>query len=164
MRKLTAANFMAISVALLALTLGSTAMASATPPAGSTMPLSAKLRACDFSQLSWVDAVGDARPVAHVGTTGQGAITAQVDIATAQPNTHYDVRVIQMPRASIGCAPGDPGVIVGGLTTDGVGAGSTSLQGPVASGKTGAWVIVSRPAPNSLTPAEFYTSEFVAAI
>jgi hypothetical protein len=55
-------------------------------------------------------------------------------------------------------------VAVGSLQTDGAGAGSTTVQGPVDSGATGAWVIVERPAENSQTPAEFYTSGFVASI
>ena len=132
--------------------------------AASPMPLSSKWRACDFSQQKWVDAVGDARPIAYVGPAGNGSLVAKVDIATAVPNTNYDVRVIQAPRASIGCAPGDPGVLTGNLLTDGVGAGTVTLTGPIESGKTGAWVIVSRPSPYSQTSAEFYTSEFIAAI
>jgi hypothetical protein len=38
------------------------------------------------------------------------------------------------------------------------------VQGPIASGATGAWVIVERPSDHSQTPAEFYTSEYIAAI
>jgi hypothetical protein len=148
-------------VALMAAT---TLLTPAIASASSPMPLSAKWRACDFSQAKWVDAVGYARPVAYVGPAGDGSMVTKVDMATALPGTTYDVRVIQMPRASIGCAPGAPGVITGSVTTDGVGAGSVTLQGPVASGKTGAWVIVERAAPNSQTPAEFYTSEFIASI
>jgi hypothetical protein len=159
--KLSLAKVTSLGVALIAATM------SLTPPvasASSPMPLSAKWRACDFSQAKWVDATGYARPVAYVGPSGDGSVVAKVDMATALPNTSYAVRVIQMPRASIGCAPGDPGVIAGSLTTDGAGAGSVTLQGPVASGKTGAWVVVERAASNSQTPAEFYTSEFIASI
>ena len=109
------------------------------------MPLSSKFRACDFTPLSWVNATGFARATAHVASTGTGTLVAAVDITTAVPNTHYDVRVIQTPRPSIGCAPGAPGVIVGSLQTDAVGAATTTLQGPIQSGATGAWVIVERP-------------------
>ena len=162
MVKSTFAKALAVAASLVAT---SSAIASATPPSGSsTVPLLSRWRACDFTQAKWVNAVGDARATAYVGTSGQSTVVAQVDIETALPNTQYDVRIIQMPRPSIGCAPGDPGVITGVLATDGAGAGSVTLQGPVASGKTGAWVIVERPSATSQTPAEFYTSEFVAAI
>jgi hypothetical protein len=62
------------------------------------------------------------------------------------------------------CAAGDPGVISGVLQINDAGLGSVTVQGPIASGKTGAWVVVERPAANSQTPAEFYTSEYIAAI
>jgi hypothetical protein len=55
-------------------------------------------------------------------------------------------------------------VITGSLQTDGIGAGRTTLSGPVQEGATGAWVIMQRPAQFSQTPAEFYTSEFIAQI
>jgi hypothetical protein len=142
----------------------SPAIASAAPSTGAAiMPLVSKWRACDFSLEHWVDAVGYGRGTAHLGTSGSNIVTT-VDIATAEPNTHYDVRIIQTPRASIGCAPGAAGVITGSLQTDGVGSGSTTIQGPVNPGATGAWVIVERPAANSQTPAEFYTSGFTASI
>lgn len=166
MTKLTQAILLAASASLMVV---SPAIASATPAesSGSTgaavMPLLSKFRACDFTLEKWVDAVGYARGVAHVSTSGS-TITATVDMATAEPNTHYDVRVIQTPRASIGCAPGAPGVITGSLQTDAGGTGSTSLQGPIESNATGAWVMVQRPSAFSQTPAEFYSSTFVASI
>jgi hypothetical protein len=160
MAKLTHSKVTAVAAAFL---VAGAAFGTATASASSPMPLSSKWRACDFSQ-QWVPAVGDARALAFVGPAGDGSMVAKVDLATALPNTRYDVRVVQAPRPSIGCAPGQPGVLNGSLQTDGVGAGSVTLQGPVESGKTGAWVIVERPAPNSQTPAEFYTSEFIATI
>jgi hypothetical protein len=166
MTKLTQAILLAASASLMVV---SPVIASATPAesSGSTgaavMPLLSKFRACDFTLEKWVDAVGYARGIAHVSTSGS-TITATVDMATAEPNTHYDVRVIQTPRASIGCAPGAPGVITGSLQTDAGGTGSTSLQGPIESNATGAWVMVQRPSAFSQTPAEFYSSTFVASI
>ncbi|BBZ26220.1 hypothetical protein MMAD_05150 [Mycolicibacterium madagascariense] len=128
------------------------------------MPLSGKWRACDFTDLKWVPNPGYARPVAHVGTDTAGNVMATVDIATARPNTRYDVRIVQTPRPSSGCAAGAPGVVSGGLQTDAAGGGSTTVVGPVATGATGAWVIVDLPSGSSQTPTEFYTSEFIAAI
>ena len=161
MPKLTFSKVAAVAAAL---TVAGTAFGTATASAASPMPMSSKWRACDFSQLKWVDAVGDARPIAYVGPAGDGSMVAKVDIATALPNTRYDVRVIQAPRPSLGCAPGQAGVLTGSIQTDGVGAGSVTLQGPVESGKTGAWVIVERPSAYSQTPEEFYTTEFIASL
>lgn len=161
MIKLTYTKVAAASAALM---VAGTAFGTATASAASPMPLSSKWRACDFSQQKFVSAVGDARPMAYVGPAGDGSMVARVEMATALPNTRYDVRVIQAPRPSIGCAPGEAGVLTGSLQTDGIGVGSVTLQGPVEPGKTGAWVIVERPAAHSQTPAEFYTSEFIASI
>lgn len=136
---------------------------SAPPASAAEMPMTGQWRACDFSKQTWVAAVGYARPVAHL-TNDSGRLNATVDIATAQPNTHYDVRVIQTPRASMGCAPDAPGVIAGGLQTDGTGTGTTTVQGTVTSGATGAWVILERAGQYSQTPAEFYTSDFIAPL
>jgi hypothetical protein len=121
-------------------------------------------RRCDFSTNTHIGPTGFARPTALVRSTGSDVI-ADVQIATAIPDTPYDVRVIQMPRSSAsGCNAGDPGVIAGVLLTDDGGAGSLTLRGPVASGATGAWMFISRPGEFSQTPAEFYTSDFVVPI
>lgn len=151
-----AASLMAISPAI-----ASASPAESTGPA--VMPLVSKWHACDFTLEHWVDAVGYARGIAHLSTSGSN-IVANVDMATAEPNTRYDVRIIQTPRPSIGCAPGAPGVLTGSLQTDAGGAGNTTIQGPISADATGAWVIVQRPAPNSQTSAEFYSSSFIASI
>ena len=156
MTKFTLAKVTAVAMALLA---SSTAVAGAVSP----MPLSSQWRACDFTKLKWVSAVGDSRIVATVSSSGS-TVSAHVDAAQAPPNSFYDVRIIQTPRPSNGCAAGDPGVISGGLQINDAGMGSVTLQGPVASGKTGAWVLVDLPVDNSQTPKEFYTSEYIAAI
>jgi hypothetical protein len=160
MNKLTQAAVVAAAAGVLVI---NPAVASATPGDTAVMPLIGKFRACDFTLEKWVSGHGYTRGVAHLSTSGPNVV-ATVDLATAEPNTNYDVRIIQTPRASIGCAPGAPGVITGSVQTDAGGAGSTTLQGPIDSSATGAWVIVQRPAPFSQTPAEFYTSEFIASI
>lgn len=128
------------------------------------MPLTSKWRACDFTHLKSVPAVGYGRLVAQVAPTGSGSFDATIQMATALPNMHYDVRVIQVPRPSIGCEPGAEGVTTGALQTDANGVASTTIHATVAPGKTGAWIVVERPAQHSQTPAEFYTSEFIAKI
>jgi hypothetical protein len=160
MSKLTQAALVVVAAGVL---ITSPAIASATPGSTAVMPLSGKFRACDFTLEKWVSAHGYTRGVAHLSTSGPNVV-ATVDLATAEPNTSYDVRIIQTPRPSIGCAPGAPGVITGSVQTDAGGSGSTTLQGPIASSATGAWVMVQRPSPYSQTPAEFYTSEFIGSI
>lgn len=156
MTKFTLAKVTAFAMALLA---SSTAVAGAVSP----LPLSSQWRACDFTMLKWVSAVGDTRIVAQISSSGP-TVVAHIEAAMAPPNTFYNVRIIQTPRPSIGCAPGDPGVVTGGLQTNDIGMGSVTVQGPIAEGKTGAWVIVDLPAANSQTPAEFYTTDSIAAI
>jgi hypothetical protein len=156
MNKLTMAKAAALGGALL---VASTAVAAAASP----MPLSSQWRACDFNKLAWVPAVGEARMVANIGSAGS-TVVAHVEAAVARPNAYYTVRIIQTPRPSIGCAPGDPGVVTGGLQVDAAGNGSVTVQGPIAVGKTGAWVVVDRPSEYSQNPAEFYTTEFIADI
>lgn len=162
MLKLT---FGKVALVIAALTTAGTVLGPATAGAESPMPMTSKWRTCDFEHSRWVKAVGDARAVAQVTpSSGDGTFVVNVQLATALPNTRYDVRVIQTPRPSNGCAPGDPGVTTGVIQTDGVGIGSLTLQPTVAAGKTGAWVVVERPSAYSQTPAEFYTSDFIAAI
>lgn len=162
MTKLTHTAIVAMALSLMAI---NPAPASAAPEQTGAieMPMTSRWRACDFTLLKWPSAVGYGRGFAEVSSSA-GTMTTNVTINTAVPNTHYDVRVIQTPRPSIGCDPGAPGVLSGGFQTDGVGVGGVSLVGPVASGATGAWVVISRPAAHSQTPEEFYTTTFIAAI
>ncbi|MDT7762892.1 MAG: hypothetical protein QOC63_2312, partial [Mycobacterium sp.] len=86
-------------------------------------------------------------------------------IVRAEPDTPYNVRLIQMPRpSSASCNAGDPGVAGGVLQTDDGGAGALTVRGPISPGATGVWMFVSRPGELSQTPAEFYTSDFVASL
>ena len=165
MGKLTSTTYVAFAAALVGVGLLFSSSTMAAPrasaaPAMTVMPLSSQWRACDGTDLRWVRAVGYVQGTAHVGVDS-GSVITTVDMATATPNTHYDVRVIQVPRYPMGCAAGAPGVIVGGLNTDATGAGSTTLRGPIQSGATGAWVMVERPSDSSQTPAEFYSTDFV---
>lgn len=161
MRKLT---FTKVAAAAAALTVVGATLGVGSAAASSPMPLVSKWRACDFTLIKWVDAVGYGRPIAYVGPAGDGTMVAKVDIASALPNTAYNVKVVQVPRPSNQCAPGDAGVLTGTLHTDAAGVGTTTVQGPIAEGKTGAWVAVELPSAYSQTPAEFYTSQFVAAL
>jgi hypothetical protein len=162
MRKLTSAILVATACAI---PLASVAVASAAPALGAVqMPLAGSLRACDGTLLDNVFARQYGIAFAELTTPGSNTVAANVTIVTGEPNAHYNVRLIQTPRPSNNCGPGDPGVIAGGFETDATGAGGVSLVGPIKNGATGAWVFLDRPAANTQTPAEFYTSDFIAAI
>lgn len=143
-------------------------IAVAAAEAGTIVVLDSKLRRCDFSLVSTVPMV----PRSALGTgevivrSSGGKAVAEVHLSDApDPATHFDVGLIQEPRpAAGGCGPGDPGVSYSGLDTDGAGGGTVTVSDTIRPGTTGVWVIISRPNPNSQTPAEYYTSEFVAPV
>src|SRR5262245_54877004 len=56
-------------------------------------------RRCDYSTNTHIGPTGFARPTAVLRSTGSELI-ADVQMATAIPNTPYDVRIIEMPRSS----------------------------------------------------------------
>jgi hypothetical protein len=159
------AAIMAISAAAFPL---ATATASAAPVGtngGTTVPLRSILRACDFSPLQWVGGQNSAAATSVIRSAG-GTVTAEVHLSEpTSPGTHFDVRLIQAPRASSSpCGSASPGVAVGGLDTDGAGQATTTLQDSIQSGTTGVWVFIQSPSPFSQTPTEFYTSDFVAPV
>jgi hypothetical protein len=150
------------------LTIVAAAGATAAPAgasAGTPVPLRSVLRACDFSPIQWYSAQSDGSASSAI-SAGGGTVTAEVHLSEpGSPNTHFDVRLIQAPRASNSpCGAGGPGVAVGGLDTDGAGQATTTLQDRIQSGSTGAWVFIQRPNPYSQGPAEFYTSDFIASV
>jgi hypothetical protein len=143
---------------------GATA-APAGASAGTTVPLRSILRACDFSPIQWYSAQSDGSATSAI-RAGGGTVSAEVHLSEpGSPGTHFDVRLIQAPRASNSpCGAGGPGVAVGSLDTDGAGQATTTLQDSIQSGTTGAWVFIQRPSPYSQGPAEFYTSDFIAPV
>jgi hypothetical protein len=137
---------------------------SATGGGGTFVAFAQIFRRCDFSAKTHIGPTGFAGPSALVRSTG-GEVVADVQVVRAIPGTVYVVGLVQMPHSSaVGCNPGDPGVISGVLTADGVGNGTVTLRGPIGAGATGAWLYVSRPGYLSQTPDEFYTSDFVVSI
>lgn len=139
--------------------------ATATADDGSTfLPFATTLRRCDFSPLDYYDAKGDGRASAVVHR-GAGQVSADVSLATAKPNTVYQVRLIQMPReSSAGCHAGSPGTAVATLHTDGAGAGAVTLSAPRMPGATGVWAAIELPQQFSQLPGEFYTADYIAAL
>jgi hypothetical protein len=131
---------------------------------GTVLPFSQILRRCDFSETDYNGATGYARAMGTLRSDGS-TLTADIQFATAVPNTHYDVRLIQVPRSSaVPCWGADPGVAQGSLNTDAGGAASVTLQDAIEPGATGAWVFISRPDRFSQNPAEFYTTDLIAPI
>jgi hypothetical protein len=139
--------------------------AAASAAGGSPVPLRSIMRACDFNPLQWVGGVNRAAATSVISASG-GTVTAEVHLSEpGSPGTHFNVSLIQAPRASNApCGAPGPGVAVGGLDTDGAGQATTTLQDRIQSGTTGAWVLIQRPSPYSQTPDEFYTSDFIAPV
>ena len=127
------------------------------------VPMPGVFKRCDFSANTYVPAAGNGRALALI-SSGQQQVVAEVELLTAKPNMHYTARLIQTPRQSLACSAGDPGVTAASLNTDAFGAASVVLRAPILSGTTGAWVFIDRPAEYSQTPAESYTSYFIAKV
>src|SRR5262245_19353381 len=141
-----------------------TAGAAAASNGPTLVPFLSIFRNCSFQETHFVSATGFGSGRALIGA-GSDGVTADVYLQTALPNTRYTVRLIQVPRApERTCTAGDPGVAVGELFTDGSGTGSTSVQGSLMQGATGAWVSVDGPPKPGKVIGEFYTSEFLAAL
>jgi len=145
-----------------------TVTASAAPAGtngGTAVPLRAILRTCDFSPIIGAGSqnFGSASSVIRAGGN---TVTAEVHLSEpGSPGTHYDVRLIQAPRASSSpCSSAGPGVAVGSLDSDGAGQATTTVQESIQPGATGAWVFIQRPSQFSQSPVEFYTSDFIAPV
>jgi hypothetical protein len=139
--------------------------APASAEAGTVVPMRGILRACDFSPIPDFASINNAAASATIHNSG-GAVTADIHFAEAgNPNAHYDVSLIQLPRPSTApCEGPGPGVAVGALNTDGVGVGNATIRDTLHSGTTGVWVFIRQPSPRSQSPAEFYTSDFPAKV
>jgi hypothetical protein len=166
--KLTLRTFPAVLAAASALNPAVAAPASAAPAGtsgGTVVPLRSILRACDFSPIRSGAAQTNATASSVIRATG-GTVAAQVHLADASaPGTHYEVRLIQWPRASNSpCDSAGPGVAVGGLDSDGAGQATSTLQDSIRPGTTGVWVFIQRPGQFSQAPAEYYTSDFTAPV
>jgi hypothetical protein len=128
------------------------------------VPLSSILRRCDMSNVNY--APSDTTGTAYVIISRSGStVSAEVHTAGLRPDIWYGVRLVQLPRPGIACGPGDPGVAMGRLYTDGAGVGTTTVSGPVMSGATGAWVSVEGPlGGGTMLSGDYRTSDYAAAI
>ena len=76
-----------------------TGAASAVPPrttGATTVPLRQVLRTCDFSMILF-GGTGHGSGTSVIRRGGSG-VAADVHLVTAEPDTHYDVGLIQAPR------------------------------------------------------------------
>ncbi|SEH77551.1 hypothetical protein SAMN04489835_3986 [Mycolicibacterium rutilum] len=164
MRRQTRLMGLAAAVAVLAPLAPVTAGTAAGQAGGTFVPFNQVLRRCDFSETDFNGPTGYARATAVVHRTGS-EVSADIEMNTAIPNIHYDVRLIQMPRpASATCHGGDPGVTAAPIFIDAAGAGRVTLRDAIEPNATGVWVFITRPDRFSQNPAEFYTSDFVAPV
>jgi hypothetical protein len=165
MRRITALLFVGANVLAPAAFWGGTGVAAAdASSAGTLVPLSPKFRACDFTWALNVPTNGKGSGQAVISKAGSNKVVAQVQLIAAEPQTHYNVRLIQSPRPSAGCVVGDSGVTAGGIDTDGAGSGTLTLQDAISANTTGAWVFIERPSAHSQSPIEFLTSDIIAPI
>src|SRR5881227_1493628 len=72
---------------------------SASAESAVVMPFAEKFRRCDFTQIKYVGGSYYGRATAQLRVEG-GDVVADVTFFTGVPNTRYDLRLIQMPRAS----------------------------------------------------------------
>ncbi len=153
------------SVAVISLSTFSVTLCAAPDAAGATrVPLRQIDRSCDFSPNLPVRIPGFGSASAMINRAGSG-VAADVALVYGSPDTHYDVLLIQAPRpSSATCGTGDPGTAAGSFSTDPAGSGSVTVQDRIRPGTTGVWVTVQRPAEHSQSPAEFYSSDFIAPV
>jgi hypothetical protein len=139
--------------------------AVADPSSGTRVPLVGIYRRCDFSEAKSVSPTGYGIAEAVIGAESPGKVVARVQLGYVKPVTYYEVRLIQAPRTSAaGCGAGASGTATTGIVTDSTGAATVSLEDDIIPGATGAWLLIQRPSEHSQTPAEFYTSDFIAAV
>jgi hypothetical protein len=134
---------------------------------GTRVPLNPQRKACDFSVLGNPNqgTVSAGGGEANIRVSGNSVVAEVNFLNTARPNAHYDLGLIQSPRAStLPCGPGSPDTSFVGLDTDAAGRATVTVEDTIHPGTTGAWVMIQRPSPRSQIPAETYTSSFLASV
>ncbi|OLP03722.1 hypothetical protein BVU76_04135 [Mycolicibacterium porcinum] len=129
-------------------------------------PFSNQIRQCDFVPAQFLDGMGSGSGSGWTDVSTDGSdVRAQVHLQSAQPDTEYRIRLIQLPRsAAATCSPGAPGVVSGVLHTDVSGTATVTVSGPVMANATEAWVVAEGPPPPGRIRGEVYTSDFRAKL
>ncbi|BBZ56432.1 hypothetical protein [Mycolicibacterium phocaicum] len=151
------------ALAVSALPVATLVAAPAEAAGTSRQTLMSRTYTCDRQPINYMKFRFPAVPTAEITSDGRTA-TAHIEMLDGARNAQYTVRVIPAPHASLGCLPGDPSIATGALSTDGFGNGSSTVQLSVAPGISGVWVAVDLPQAHSQSPAEFYSSDFVASV
>lgn len=142
-------------------------IATADPSAGAAptvVALSKVPKRCDFSEIKGVPPAGVGTGFALVSTTASHRVIAEVHL-TATPDTHYGVRLIELPRPWGTCGAGDWGTAAGSLDTDAAGAGTTTIEEGILPSTTGAWIAVDGPPGDSkILSGDFFSSDYVFPI
>lgn len=157
-----------ITAAAISIMTAAASISAGAAHASGPVPMNSVLRNCDFSPAGTavqVSRTNLGHGTAVFSSTGS-TVTAQVSIVISnRAGAHYDVALIQAPRpSSQTCGPGDPGVNVAGVDTDGVGLATVTITAPLRQGATGAWVMVTAPSEFNQAPSEFYSTEYVAPV
>lgn len=149
-------------VVTIAMLTGIGAHTAAADSSGMTMvPLQNVIRQCDFVMENFLvgHGAGTGSGSVAIGAPDSGTARADVRLQTADPNTAYQVRLIQTPRsAAATCNAGDPGVATGVLHTDVAGTGFTTVTGPRQQGASGAWVVIEGPPAPGRVRGEIYST------
>lgn len=128
------------------------------------VPMSTAWRRCDHSVSTFPPIAGDGAAYALISRQAN-QVVADVHLSTADPDTQYGVRLIQMPRSSNSyCSDHSPGTVASPLYADGAGNATITLTADVVPGATGAWVMIEGPQTLSKPYGQMYTSDYVAAI
>jgi hypothetical protein len=164
MGQLTRFAAAAAAIAMAATSVLGTSVAAADDSGSKVVPLSSVLRRCDGGSVPYVPSDTTGSVYAVFSSVG-GTVTAEVHAAGLKPDIWYGVRLVQVPRPTVGCGGGDPGVAMARLYTDGAGIGTVTASGPIMNGATGAWVSVEGPlgVANQMT-GDFFTSDYVTGI
>jgi hypothetical protein len=139
----------------------------AAPAAASTfVPFSNHVRNCDFVKALFLDGMGTGSGSGWADISADGSdVRAQVHLQSARPDTDYQVRLVQLPRASAAtCSPGDPGVSGGVLHTDATGTATITVSGPAIADAAEAWVSVEGPPAPGRIRGDVYSSDFLAKL
>ena len=131
---------------------------------GTMSPLSNVVRRCDHSNDTHTRPGGDGQGFAVIGRTGN-TVHADVTLQGASPDTQFMVRLIQAPKSpNDTCSAGSAGTVVAPMFGDAGGNAYLTLQGPVMSGATGAWVFIEGPMNYREPFGEYYSTDFIAPI
>jgi hypothetical protein len=137
---------------------------SASQSGGTMSPLSVVTRRCDHTPTGYTRPAGDGQGFAVIGSNGNN-VHADVTLQGGSSDTQYMVRLIQMPRSPAGtCSAGSAGTTVAPMFSDGGGNASLSIDGPMMSGATGAWIYIEGPMGYRTPFGEYYTTDAVIPI